>query len=76
MRRTVRFLRRNTKKRRTAERRKREEKRIKEWIVFLDSGDTLVDETTQVFDERGVVLRAQLIPGARELLEVLSLPRG
>ena len=25
--------------------------------------------------ERGVVLRAQLIPGARELLEVLSLPR-
>lgn len=75
MRRTVRFLRGNTKKRRTAERRKGEEKRMKEWIVFLDSGDTLVDETTQVFDERGVVLRAQLIPGARELLEVLSLPR-
>lgn len=44
---------------------------MKEWIVFLDSGDTLVDETTQVFDERGVVLRAQLIPGARELLETL-----
>ena len=44
---------------------------MREWIVFLDSGDTLVDETTQVFDERGVVLRAQLIPGARELLETL-----
>lgn len=49
---------------------------MREWIVFLDSGDTLVDETTQVFDERGVVLRAQLIPGARDLLGVLSLPRG
>ena len=44
---------------------------MKEWIVFLDSGDTLVDETTQEFDERGIVLRAQLIPGARELLETL-----
>lgn len=44
---------------------------MKQWIVFTDSGDTLVDETTQVFDERGIVLRAELIPGARELLETL-----
>lgn len=48
---------------------------MKEWIVFLDSGDTLVDETTQVFDERGIVLRAQLIPGAQELLETLRRER-
>lgn len=40
-------------------------------IVFTDSGDTLVDETTQVFDDRGIVLRAELISGARELLEAL-----
>lgn len=40
-------------------------------IVFTDSGDTLVDETTQVFDDRWIVLRAELIPGARELLEAL-----
>ena len=44
---------------------------MRELIVFTDSGDTLVDETTQVFDERGIVLRAELIPGARELLETL-----
>lgn len=44
---------------------------MKDCIVFIDSGDTLVDETTQVFDERGIVLRAELIPGARELLEAL-----
>lgn len=44
---------------------------MKQWIVFTDSGDTLVDETTQVFDDRGIVLRAELIPGARELLETL-----
>lgn len=44
---------------------------MKNWVVFLDSGDTLVDETTQVFDGRGIVLEARLIPGARELLEAL-----
>ena len=44
---------------------------MKKWVVFLDSGDTLVDETTQEFDERGIVLRARLIPGALELLEAL-----
>ena len=44
---------------------------MKKWVVFLDSGDTLVDETTQEFDERGAVLRARLIPGALELLKAL-----
>ncbi len=39
--------------------------------VFLDSGDTLIDEATQVFDVNGVVLRAGLIPGAGELLHEL-----
>src|SRR5512146_62196 len=40
--------------------------------VFLDSGDTLIDEATQVFDEDGVVLKAGLIPGAGELVRELK----
>lgn len=41
--------------------------------VCLDCGDTLVDESTEVKDENGVSQRADLIPGAREL--VLELKR-
>lgn len=41
-------------------------------VIFLDSGDTLIDESTEVRDGRGVVQRAQFIPGARELLEALT----
>lgn len=37
-------------------------------IVLFDCGDTLVDESSQVFDEEGVVLRAELIPGTRDML--------
>lgn len=40
----------------------------KRLIVFSDSGDTVVDESTQTFDERGIVTGAQLIPGAGEVL--------
>lgn len=40
--------------------------------VLLDSGDTLVDEGSQVFGEGEVVLRAELIPGARELVQALK----
>ena len=32
--------------------------------VCFDSGDTLVDEATEVRDVQGVVLRAELIEGA------------
>lgn len=41
-------------------------------VIFLDSGDTLIDESTEVRDEKGVVQRAQFIPGARELLKTLQ----
>lgn len=41
-------------------------------VIFLDSGDTLIDESTEVRDGRGIVQRAQFIPGARELLETLN----
>lgn len=38
----------------------------KKWILCFDCGDTLVDETTQVFDENGDVISAEPIPGAAE----------
>ena len=43
----------------------------KKLIVFSDSGDTVVDESTQVLDERGIVRSARLIPGAGEVLKQL-----
>jgi len=43
----------------------------KRLIIFTDSGDTLVDEGTQKFDEKGIVTEAELIPGADNLLKTL-----
>ncbi|MBX3011531.1 MAG: HAD-IA family hydrolase [Caldilineaceae bacterium] len=40
--------------------------------ICLDSGDTLVDEGSELKDEHEVVLQAELIPGAAELLEGLQ----
>lgn len=40
--------------------------------VCLDSGDTLVDEGTEVKDADAVVLRGELIPGAAELVRSLK----
>ncbi len=40
--------------------------------VCLDCGDTLVDEATEVKDDRGVSLGAELIPGAVELVHELK----
>lgn len=40
-------------------------------IIFTDSGDTIIDEGTQVFDERGIVTKADFIPGADEVLKTL-----
>ncbi len=44
----------------------------KKLIVLLDSGDTLIDESTQVLDERGIVKSARWIEGAPELLDYLQ----
>ncbi|GGA40479.1 HAD family hydrolase [Pelagibacterium lentulum] len=41
--------------------------------VFLDSGDTLVDEATEVRDVDDHVVEAQLIPGAKQMVENLAL---
>ncbi len=43
----------------------------KELIVFTDSGDTIVDEATQVRDARGIVQEAGFIPGADGVLRQL-----
>ena len=40
----------------------------KNLIIFTDSGDTLIDEGSQVFDGRGIVTKAEFIPGAKEFL--------
>lgn len=43
----------------------------KELILFVDSGDTLVDESTEMRDEDGVVISAQLFPEAEAALRAL-----
>lgn len=40
--------------------------------VLLDSGDTLVDEASEVRDDAGYVIEAALIPGAIEMVERLA----
>ena len=40
--------------------------------VLLDSGDTLVDEATEIRDAEGYVIEADLIPGAIEMVERLA----
>lgn len=45
---------------------------VKNLILFTDSGDTIIDESTQVFDERGIVTGAEFIPGAGEVLSQLK----
>lgn len=44
----------------------------KNLILFTDSGDTIINEETQVFDERGIVTEAECIPGAGEVLRELK----
>ena len=43
----------------------------KKLIIFTDSGDTLIDEGSQIFDENGIVTSANLIEGADLLLKTL-----
>lgn len=46
-------------------------KRMKELIIFLDSGDTIIDEGTEIRDDQGVVLTADVIPGADTMVQTL-----
>lgn len=43
----------------------------KKLIIFTDSGDTIIDEATQIYDDRGIVQEAQFIPGADVVLRQL-----
>ena len=43
----------------------------KKLIIFTDSGDTIIDEATQVYDGKGIVTRADFIPGADDVLKAL-----
>lgn len=45
--------------------------RLRRHVILFDCGDTLVDEGSEVHDERGVVVRASLIPGARQTVAQL-----
>lgn len=43
----------------------------KKLIIFTDSGDTFINEGTEVRNEEGIVVHAELIPGAGEVLKEL-----
>lgn len=43
----------------------------KKVIVFLDCGDTIIDEGTEVRDENEVVIKADIIPGADKMVKTL-----
>lgn len=40
-------------------------------IIFTDSGDTIIDESTEIRNRDGIVIHAELIPGAGETLKTL-----
>lgn len=40
-------------------------------IIFTDSGDTIIDESTEIRNEDGIVTFAEAIPGAIETLKAL-----
>lgn len=43
----------------------------KNLIIFMDSGDTIIDESSQVYNDNGIVTRADFIPQAGEVLKSL-----
>lgn len=46
---------------------------MKKLVIFIDSGDTLVEEATEVYEgNTELVLSAELRPGAKELIETLD----
>ncbi|MCC3375211.1 HAD family hydrolase [Cohnella sp. REN36] len=43
----------------------------KKLILFLDSGDTIIDESSEIRDGDGIVIRANVIPEADEMVRTL-----
>ena len=44
----------------------------KELIIFLDCGDTIIDEGTEIRDEHDIVVDAKVIPGADIMVKTLA----
>jgi FMN phosphatase YigB (HAD superfamily) len=44
----------------------------KKLIVFLDCGDTIIDEGTEIRDDHDIVIKADLIPGADRMVRTLA----
>ncbi|WP_028609123.1 HAD family hydrolase [Paenibacillus harenae] len=44
----------------------------KELIIFLDCGDTIIDEGTEIRDEQGTVIQGRVIPGADTMVKTLA----
>lgn len=44
----------------------------KKLIIFLDSGDTIIDEGTEIRDENDIVIKADVIPGADLMVKTLA----
>ncbi len=40
-------------------------------IIFIDSGDTLIDESSEIRNDCDIVQTANFVPGAREMLNTL-----
>ncbi len=43
----------------------------KKLIIFIDSGDTIIDESSEIRDEHGIVVHANTIEGAENMLVTL-----
>ncbi|WP_282936004.1 HAD family hydrolase [Paenibacillus sp. RC67] len=44
----------------------------KKLIIFLDCGDTIIDEGTEIRDEHDIVIQADIIPGADIMVKTLA----
>lgn len=44
----------------------------KDLIIFLDCGDTIIDEGTEIRDDHDVVIKADVIPGADQMVKTLA----
>lgn len=45
---------------------------MRELIIFLDCGDTIIDEGTEIRDEHGIVIHGNVIPGADIMVKTLA----
>ena len=48
---------------------KQNDKRL---IIFMDCGDTIIDEGTEIRNEQDVVIKADVIPGADTMVQTLA----